>query len=110
MSTYKPNSNIKDRGVEKSKGKMDGVVKDLRNWVSKQEWSTGSISDSVVRGIGGDEITLLIHGSNVKFDEVIKKIKTTDFIKLGINIKFKSSEKASWNYSTYFLDFTFLGK
>ncbi len=93
-------------GIKKRK-----TLKELRNWFREQKWTRNDLVsyENSLRGRKSDEASVLIHGTDLKIEDIVKAIESTDFISLGLNVKFKSFEQASWNKWTYFLDFTFLG-
>ncbi len=115
MSTYKPR--FKDKSKVESpeqvlfNNKRDITIKELRKWISNQNWTSQEILsyETSIRGMNKNEIMVLIHGSNTNIEDILKVLKTINFKTLGMNIEYTSYEQASWNKSTYFIDFTFLG-
>lgn len=117
MSTYKPNlkeasdsSNNTPEQLLYNSNRDKTIIK-LREWLGNQNWiNDGILSfETSVRGMKQNEIMVLIHGTNSKIEDILKTLRTTNFKSLGMNMEYISYEQASWNNSTYFIDFDFIG-
>lgn len=118
MSTYNPYpKNLSE--IEKSNNpsavlfrtKRDKTIKELTTWFLDKKWfCNDSISyEVIISGKKSNELAFLIHSSHLKIEEVVSEVSKTNFEKIGLDIKFSSFEKASWNNNTYFINLIYLG-